>query len=135
MATDIITKIDNIRVAGYEDLSKRGKSLYRAKCQELMKEGELRKCHLQTLILWADNYDRYFKLRKEVDKEGETFSTTNKFGDKVVSANPKVKMMNDAMKVADAILREFGSTLKQSRKLGKGQETEDPLDGWLGDKQ
>ena len=39
-------------------------------------------------------------------------------------------MMNDAMKTATSILAEFGATLKQSRKLGKEKQKEDPLDEW-----
>ena len=37
----------------------------------------------------------------------------------MISANPKVKMMNDAQKMANNILSEFGSTLTKARKLGK----------------
>ena len=56
----------------------------------------------------------------------------NKFGDKVVSANPKVKMMNDALKQAQAILKEFGATQKESRKLGKAKPVpKSDLDNWL----
>ena len=128
--TDIVTDIKSVRVSGYTELTNKGKALYRAKCQELINDGELRKGHLPSLIIWADNYDRYWKLRKELDTEGYTFSTTSKSGQEVISANPKVKMMNDAMKTATSILAEFGATLKQSRKLGKEKQKEDPLDEW-----
>lgn len=67
--------------------------------------------------MWADNYARYWKLRKEVEAEGYTFSTHNRFGDLVVSANPKVKMMNDALKQANALAAEFGMTPKASKRL------------------
>lgn len=131
MATnDIVTDIRAVRISGYSELTNKGKALYRAKCQELINDGELRKGHLPSLILWADNYDRYWKLRKELDVEGYTFHTSNKFGQDVVSANPKVKMMNDAMKTATNILAEFGATLKQSRKLGKEQQVKSELDDW-----
>lgn len=128
--TDIITSPDQIRISGYSELTNKGKALYRAKCQELLKDGELRRGYLQSLVLWADNYDRYWTLRKEVGVEGATFTSHNKFGDPVVSANPKVKMMNDALKMANTILVEFGATLKQARKLGKEKQSKDPLAEW-----
>ena len=129
---DLLTSLDNIRVSGYAELTNRGKALYRQKCTELLRDGELRRSFLQSLIVWADCYDRYWKLRKDVEKEGETFHTKNKFGDKVVSANPKVKMMNDSLKQAQAILKEFGATQKESRKLGKAKPVpKSDLDNWL----
>lgn len=127
---DIITSLDQTRVSGYSDLTVKGKALYRQKCTELINDGELRRSYLQSLIIWADNYDRYWKLRKDVQVEGETFTSHNKFGDPVVSANPKVKMMNDALKQATAILNDFGATLKQARKLGKEKPKADPLEEW-----
>lgn len=128
--TDIITSSDDIRISGYKELTVKAKGLYRQKCQELIKDGELRKGYLPSLILWADCYDRFWKLRGEVDKEGYTFTTSNKFGQEVISANPKVKMMNDALRQATTILNEFGATLKQARKLGKEKPAKDPLDEW-----
>lgn len=130
MDKDIITNISCIKISGYVDLSVRGKALYRQKCSELIADGELRKSYLQSLLIWADNYDRYWKLRADIQKEGETFLSHNKFGDPVVSANPKVKMMNDALRQANMILTEFGATLKQARKLGKEKPQKDPLEGW-----
>lgn len=130
MKSDVITDIKTVRISGYQELTNKGKALYRAKCQELINDGELRKSHLQSLILWADNYDRYWRFRKEVDIEGATFATRNRAGDLVMSANPKVKMMNDALKMANNILAEFGATLRQSRKLGKEQQVKSELDEW-----
>lgn len=128
--TDIITSSDDIRISGYKELTVKAKGLYRQKCQELMKDGELRKGYLPSLILWADCYDRFWTLRKEVTEEGATFKTHNKFGEEVISANPKVKMMNDALRQATTILNEFGATLKQARKLGKEKPAKDPLEDW-----
>ena len=127
---DIITSTDQVRRSGYKELTMKGKALYMAKCKELIKEGELRQCYLQTLILWADCYDRFWTLREDVKLEGYTFSTKNKFGQDVISANPKVKMMNDALKQANAILSEFGATLKQARKLGKEKPARDVMEDW-----
>lgn len=127
---DIITSMNQVRVSGYEALTVKAKALYRQKCQELLKDKELRKGYLPSLILWADCYDRYWTLRDEVGEEGYTFKTKNKFGQDVISANPKVKMMNDALKQATTILNEFGATLKQARKLGKEKKVEDPLEEW-----
>lgn len=127
---DIITSSDDIRISGYKELTVKAKGLYRQKCQELIKDGELRKGYLPSLILWADCYDRFWTLRKEVQDEGATFKTHNKFGEEVMSANPKVKMMNDALRQATTILNEFGATLKQARKLGKEKPAKDPLDEW-----
>ena len=121
MATDLITSFDQCRVSGYNDLSARGKAIYRSKCTELMRDGELRRGYLVTLIAWADNYARYLRLKKECDDEGYTFKTHNKFGDEVISANPKVKMMYDAQKMATNLLDGFGSTLAKARKLGKSK--------------
>lgn len=127
---DLITDLRNIRISGYSFLSVKGKALYRQKCLELIKRGELLQTHLPSLILWADCYDRYWTLRSEIDAEGSTFETSNKFGQPVISANPKVKMMMDALKQSQAIMAEFGGTLKQSRKIG-GKTDKDPLDGWI----
>ena len=49
----------------------------------------------------------------------------------MISANPKVKMMNDALRQANSILNELGATLKQARKLGKQKAAKDPLDEWV----
>lgn len=131
MDNDIITSLNGVRISGYKLLTVRGQALYRQKCKELLEDGELRKSYLQSLLLWADNYDRYWRLRDEVNLEGYTFSTQNKFGQDVISANPKVKMMNDALKQANAILSDFGATLKQSRKLGKEKPApKSDLDKW-----
>lgn len=128
--TDIITSSDGIRISGYKELTVKAKGLYRQKCQELIKDGELRKGYLPSLLLWADCYDRFWTLREDVKLEGYTFSTKNKFGQDVISANPKVKMMNDALKQANAILSEFGATLKQARKLGKEKPARDVMEDW-----
>lgn len=119
MNQDLINNVNQCRVAGYEDLSQRAKAIYRSKCQELIADGELRRGYLTTLISWADNYARYLKLKGEVEEEGYTFRSHNKFGDDVISANPKVKMMNDAQKMANNLLADFGATLAKARKLGK----------------
>ena len=129
---DLLQSLEGIRVSGYAELTARGKALYRQKCTELLRDGELRRSFLQSLLVWADCYDRYWKLRKDISTEGETFKTKNKFGDDVVSANPKVKMMNDALKQAQAILKEFGATQKESRKLGKEKPVpKSELDKWM----
>ena len=119
MNQDLIKDFSHCRVSGYTDLNARARAIYRSKCMELIQDGELRRGYLTTLISWADNYARYLQLKKEVDTEGYTFKSHNKFGDEVISANPKVKMMNDAQKMANNILSEFGSTLTKARKLGK----------------
>lgn len=119
MDNDVIKSFDQCHASGYSDLNARAKKIYRSKCIELIAEGELRRSYLITLISWADNYARYLRLRTEVEKEGYTFKSHNKFGDEVISANPKVKMMNDSQKMANNILADFGSTLMKARKLGK----------------
>lgn len=119
METDLITDIDQIRISGYKELTVRGKALYREKCKELIRDGELRKCHLQTLLLWADHYDRYWRLRKEVDEEGATYLAHNRQGEPLIKPNPKVEMRDRAEAKASKLLTEFGATLRQSRRLGK----------------
>jgi len=119
METDLITDIDLIRISGYKELSVRGKAYYREKCKELIRDGELRKGHLQTLLLWADHYDRYWRLRKDVEEEGETYIAHNRQGEELKKPNPKVEMRDRAEAKASKLLSEFGATLRQSRKLGK----------------
>lgn len=120
MDTDLINSINQCTTAsGYSDLTDRAKKIYRSKCMELIAEGELRRGYLITLVAWADNYARYLRLRTEVEEEGYTFKSHNKFGEEVISANPKVKMMNDSQKMANNLLSDFGSTLMKARKLGK----------------
>lgn len=119
METDLITNIDQIRISGYKELSVRGKAYYRAKCKDLIRDGELRKGHLQTLLLWADHYDRYWMLRAAVEKEGETYITHNRQKEELIKTNPKVEMRDRAEAKASKLLSEFGATLRQSRKLGK----------------
>ena len=119
METDLITNLDQIRISGYKELSVRGKAYYREKCRELIRDGELRKGHLQTLLLWADHYDRYWRLRKDVEAEGETYIAHNRQGEALVKSNPKVEMRDRAEAKASKLLSEFGATLRQSRKLGK----------------
>lgn len=115
----MITNIDQIRISGYKELSVRGKAYYREKCRELIRDGELRKGHLQTLLLWADHYDRYWRLRKDVEAEGETYVAHNRQGEELIKSNPKVEMRDHAEAKATKLLNEFGATLRQSRKLGK----------------
>ena len=119
METDLITNIDQIRISGYRELTVRGKAFYREKCKELIRDGELRKSHLQTLLLWADHYDRYWKLRKDVEAEGETYIAHNRQGEELIKSNPKVEMRDKAEAKASKLLAEFGATLRQSRRLGK----------------
>lgn len=119
METDLITNYRQIRISGYKDLTVRGKALYREKCNELIRDGELRKGHLQTLLLWADHYDRYWRLRNEVEEEGATYITHNRDGETMIKQNPKVDMRDRAEAKATKLLNEFGATLRQSRKLGK----------------
>ena len=122
MDTDLIIDIDRIRIAGYKELTLRGKALYREKCKELIRDGELRRGHLQTLLLWADHYDRYWRLRKEIMEEGETYKAHNRQGEELTKENPKVRMLEQAEKTATKLLNEFGATLRQSRKLGKEKQ-------------
>ena len=117
--SDIITSFDRCRISGYQELSPRGKSLYREKCKELIKDKELRKSHLQTLLLWADHYDRYWRLRAEVEAEGSTYIAHNRQGEELIKENPKVTQRDKAEQTASKLLAEFGATLRQSRKLGK----------------
>ena len=129
---DLISSLNSIRISGYNELSVKGKALYRQKCAELLRDGELRRSFLQSLLIWADCYDRYWELRKAIQAGGATFKTKNKFGQDVVSANPKVKMMNDALKQAQSILNDFGATLRQSRTLGKEKPVpKSDLDKWM----
>ena len=122
MDTDLITNHNQIRISGYKELTVRGKALYREKCNELIRDGELRKSHLQTLLLWADHYDRYWRLRKEVEEEGETYEAHNRQGELLKKSNPKVEMRDRAEAKATKLLNEFGATLRQSRKLGKEKQ-------------
>ena len=119
METDIISSFDKCRISGYKELTMKGKALYREKCNELIKDGELRKGHLQTLLLWADHYDRYWKLRAEVEAEGSTYIAHNRQGEEMIKENPKVAQRDKAEHTASKLLAEFGATLRQSRKLGK----------------
>ena len=112
-----VTTFSQCRILGYSELSEDARKYYRRKCDELMGVGLLKTTHLQQLLLWADCYARYWKLRGEVDVEGATFFTHNKFGDAVYSANPKVKMMNDALKQANLIATDFGLTPKSGKRL------------------
>lgn len=118
MNTDIQVKtFSQCRTSDFLKLKPTAQEHYRKKCTELIALGLLRTVHLQSLAMWADCYARYERLREEVDQEGYTFSTHNKFGDAVISANPKVKMMNDALKQATVIAIDFGLTPKSGRKL------------------
>ena len=118
-----VTTFSQCRIVGFSELGNQAKKYYRRKCDELMKLGLLKTFHLQSLLLWADSYAMYWQLRKEIESEGRTFNTKNKFGDVVVSANPKVKMMNDALKQASAIAAEFGLTPKAGKRLkGEGKQ-------------
>lgn len=116
---DLITCLSSIRINDYKLLTERARKFYTAKCNELLKAGELRRSWLQSLLIWADNYDRYWTLRDEVDVEGYTFTVLDKNHNTVIKANPKVRMMQDAQKVAQSILADFGGTTYKSRKLGK----------------
>ena len=119
MENDLITNLKQAQISGYDALSVRGKAYYREKCKELIKDGELRRGHLQTLLLWADHYDRYWKLRKDVEAEGETYIAHNRQGEELIKSNPKVEMRDKAEAKASKLLAEFGATLRQSRRLGK----------------
>lgn len=112
-----VTTFSQCRIAGYLELSDEAKKYYEKKCRELIQLGLLRTTFLQPLLMWADNYAMYWQLRKEVTAEGSTFKTHNRYGDEVISANPKVKMMNDALKQANALAAEFGMTPKASKRL------------------
>ena len=107
---DLITCLSSIRINDYKLLTERARKFYTAKCNELLKAGELRRSWLQSLLIWADNYDRYWTLRDEVNAEGYTFKVIDKNKDTVIKANPKVRMMQDAQKVAQSILADFGGT-------------------------
>lgn len=112
-----VTTFSQCRISGYLELPDTAKKYYEKKCRELIQLGLLRTTFLQPLLMWADNYAMYWQLRKEVTTEGSTFKTHNRYGDEVISANPKVKMMNDALKQANALAAEFGMTPKASKRL------------------
>ena len=132
MENDLITDIKQVQISGYDGLSVRGKAYYREKCKELIKDNELRRGHLQTLLLWADHYDRYWRLRKEVEEEGETYIAHNRQGEVLIKVNPKVDMRDRAEAKATKLLTEFGATLRQSRKLGKEKPVpKSDLDKWM----
>lgn len=132
MENDLITDIKQAQISGYDGLTVRGKAYYREKCKELIKDGELRRGHLQTLLLWADHYDRYWRLRKEVEAEGETYIAHNRQGEVLIKVNPKVDMRDKAEAKATKLLTEFGATLRQSRKLGKEKPApKSDLDKWM----
>ena len=134
MENDLITNLKQAQISGYDALSVRGKAYYREKCKELIKDGELRRGHLQTLLLWADHYDRYWRLRKEVEAEGETYQAHNRRGEVLIKVNPKVEMRDRAEANATKLLNEFGATLRQSRKLGKEKPApKSELDKWMED--
>ena len=132
MENDLIIDLKQAQISGYDALSVRGKAYYREKCKELIKDGELRRGHLQTLLLWADHYDRYWRLRKEVEEEGETYIAHNRQGEVLIKVNPKVEMRDRAEAKATKLLTEFGATLRQSRKLGKEKPApKSDLDKWM----
>lgn len=131
---DIMTNLNGIRVSGYQNLNVKAKAYYRQKCKELLDLGELRRQYLLSIMLWAEALDRYRSLSDAVKEEGYTFETTNKYGQRVFAANPKVKMMNDALGQVTGFAKEFGGTKKQAHKMNdapKGKKNE--LDEWTND--
>ncbi|WP_322290595.1 P27 family phage terminase small subunit [Paratractidigestivibacter sp.] len=117
-----IKSFNQCKIAGYLALAEDAQKLYQKKCKDLIAVGLLRPTHLQSLLTWADMYASYWRLRQDVTKEGYTFVTHNKNGEPVYNPNPKVKMMNDALRASTNIAAEFGMTPKASKRL-KSEES------------
>lgn len=50
---DLINSLNAIRISGYNELTVKGKALYRQKCAEPPRDGELRRSFLQSLLIWG----------------------------------------------------------------------------------
>lgn len=129
--TDLLKNLKSIRISGYDALTVKAKAIYRQKCKELLDLGELRRQYLLSVLLWSEALDRYRTLSKEVSKEGYTYKTKNRANQDVYTANPKVKMMNDALNQVKDFAKEFGGTKKQAHKMADVPKKKNDLDEWL----
>ena len=126
-----MTNLDVARnVAGYAQLTKRAKALYRVKCKELMGGTGLFSSDLHQIIMYAHAYDRFWIYEDQVQKFGPVIAVETKYGTNYIS-NPAVKMQRDALKDVTAIAARFGFSPVDRAKLKLEVKEEDPLEEFM----
>ena len=130
------TEVTNINqcygIAGYDDLPPNGKTIFRQRCQELLRNKMLWWVDLPQLVRYADTLVRYADEAKALKEEASVLSYVDKFGNTRYYANPRIKILRDYNNDLNVIEHHFGFTPWDRKSLGmKNGESKDPLQEWI----
>ena len=127
-----VTDITQIYSAGYKRLGPGGKAIYRARCRELLKKGDLFFSDLHELVFYAKSWELYWQFDKIVVEKGEVLDYIDRMGNTRYYANPAVKMCRDALNDLMAIGAHFGFQPLSRKKLAMDlANAEDPVEAFL----
>ena len=119
-------------VAGYDDLSFAGKTIFRQRCQELLRNKALWWVDLPQLIRYAETLVAWAEEKKTLKGEKSVLSYIDKFGNTRFYPNPRVKIVRDYANDLNVIESHFGFTPWDRKHLGmKDNDSHDPLVEWM----
>ena len=130
------TAVTNINqcygIAGYEDLPPNGKTIFRQRCQELLRNKTLWWVDLPQLVRYADIMVKYAEESRILAEEDTTLSYIDKMGNVRYYPNPRVKIVRDYHNDLNVIESHFGFTPWDRKKMGENKgENKDPVQIWL----
>ena len=128
-----ITNIDQCYgISGYEDLPPAGKTIFRQRCLELIRNKTLWWVDLPQLLRYAGTLVRYSEEYEQLKLEKSVLSYIDKFGNTRYYANPRIKILRDYNNDLNVIEAHFGFTPWDRKHLGyKNGESKDPLQEWI----
>lgn len=127
-----VTDITQIYCAGYKRLGPGGKAVFRARCKELLKNGDLYFSDLNELVFYAKSLELYWQYDQIVKEKGEVLDYEDRMGNTRYYPNPAVKMCRDALNDLMAIGAHFGFQPLSRKKLAMAaDDSEDPVEALL----
>lgn len=127
-----VTDINQTYTEAYKRLKPQGKGIYRARCKELLDQGELYSCDLTELYHYAKSCELFLRFDKQLTEEGDFLTYIDKMGNERLYPHPAIKACRDALADIQSIGAHFGFT-RWSRKRMEAEiaDAEDPVEALM----
>jgi len=124
-----VTDMDQTRTAAYRRLGIGGRTIYRARCKELLDQGDLYFCDLTELAHYAKSCELYLRFDRQLTADGDFLTYIDRMGNERLYPHPAIKACRDALSDILSIGAHFGFTRWSRKRLeAEIEEAEDPVD-------
>lgn len=106
---------------------KRAKGIFTTKCNQLIALRLMEETYIDSMVLYAYNFNLILECMEDVNKTGLTNTTTTAKGFTMKVENPHLRIMREATKLCNQIGSNFGFTPVDRQKLNMQTEVINPL--------